>query len=527
MTAPEASSLTKSQINEAAKKFYFECMGSTEAFSNFFMKDDPTVNFTVPTRAHMVIDNIPEFQSSIFKTLDNLKVQPRVALASPRSFMKSTTCSVEFPLKVSLFKQFKEILLVSNSEGLAINFLRSIKINYESNERIHRYFGKQMSDKWTETHIITKSDQMGPACSIRAVGWGAQIRGYRPDLIILDDIESDETVISEEVRKKMKDWILKAAINSLRVDGSMIWVGTLINRVSLLTEWIQAPPTGWKSIFNQAYKGGKQEQGYELWPDVWTHERLQKRKAEIGSSAFSSEFMNDPLPPEGNSFNPDTFQYFEEESLPKDYGVYIAIDPAFSRSPDADFGVILVVLHDSNDNLYVHSYFRQRTDSRELIDRFMQIYRIYAQRVRSVGIEQVGPQKSFYEQLVSEVNQRGLYPPFQKLTGIINTARGTAHKKEQRIIYSLQPRLEARKIYFRHEQTDLLEELTLFSESGNKHDDLCDALSYITHMLQPFNDYSENARSSFSFEDETEILNRGITGYGDYGRQEEIHYQNY
>lgn len=519
-----AEKIKPSEVKKITEDMAREWFASPEKFCNFFMKDDPETGFTVPTRAHMVIDTIPKFQSEIFSELGSICKTKRLALASPRSFVKSTTCSVEFPLWAACFGHFREILIVSNSENLAVNFLRSIKTNLDSNERITRYFGKQVSDKWTESHIITKS-----GVSIRAVGWGAQIRGFRPDLIIMDDIESDETVISEDTRKKMKEWILKAAINSLRVDGCMIWVGTLINRVALLHDWMHQPPTGWKVIFNQAYKKGIQEKGHELWPEVWPHDRLQARKAEIGSSAFSSEFMNDPLPPEGNSFNPDTFQYFEEEQLPKDYGVYIAVDPAFSESPGADFGVIMVALHDSsNDSLYVHSYYRQRTTSRKLIDEFERIYRIYASRVRAVGIEEVGPQKSFYQQLVSEINQKGLYPPFQKLSGMVNTSRGTQHKKEHRIIYSLQPRFEARKIFLRHEQIDLIEELTLFSESGNKHDDLCDTLSYITHMVQPFSDYSDGQAPARNYEPIDEP--RGITGYYDaYGKEEnpELRYQSY
>lgn len=282
----------RSELERLTKETFFSC----QKFSEFFLRDDPDSGFSVPTRQHMMIGDTPGFQAKIFKELDNIYLNKRIVLASPRSFMKSTTCSVEFPLWCAMYGHFKEILIVSNSQELATNFLRSIKTNIESNERIIRYFGKHESPKWTESHIITKY-----GVSIRAVGWGAQIRGFRPDLIILDDIESDETVISEETRKKMKEWILKAAINSLRVNGCMVWVGTLINRVALLHDWLHSPPEGWKPIFNQAYVGGIQKPGFELWPEVWPHEKLQARKAEIGSAAFSSEFMNDPLPPEGNA----------------------------------------------------------------------------------------------------------------------------------------------------------------------------------------------------------------------------------
>lgn len=490
------------------KKQVIEWFYKTEPFVNFFMKDDPANNFTVPTRGHMVIDNVPAFQSELFKKLDKIHETKRLCVASPRSFMKSTTCSVEFPLRCALFGHFKEILIVSNSEALAINFMRSLKMNIESNERILRYFGKKWSDKWTESHLIL----VNPRVSIRAIGWGAQIRGFRPDLIIMDDIESDETVISEDIRKKMKDWILKAAINSLTVNGSIIWVGTLINRVSLLYDWIHNLPEGWHGVFNKAYIDGIEEEGHELWPEVWSHKRLQARKAEIGSYAFSSEFMNEPIPSEGNRFNPSTFRYFTDEDLKgKQTGMYIAIDPAFSEEKSADFGVIMCILHDSEDNVYVYHMYRERTNSRKLIDEFKRIYKTYQVQIRAVGIESNGPQKSFYDQLTNDCLQENIYAPFTKLNSNIHTASGSKRSKLDRITYMLQPRMEARKIFFRNDQYALIDELSLFPEA--KHDDTIDALAYAVSLIEPLQSYEESVYSEDDYEEA--LATHGTTGYGD------------
>ena len=487
---------------------YAEWFVSTEKFVNFFMKDDVANNFSCPTRGHMVIDKIPTFQSELFNKLDLIYKTKRICVASPRSFLKSTTCSVEYPLRCAIFGHFKEILIVSNSEALAINFLRSIKTNIESNERILRHFGARWSDKWTENHLILTN----PRVSIRAIGWGAQIRGFRPDLIIMDDIESDETVISEDIRKKMKDWILKAAINSLTVDGSIIWVGTLINRVSLLYDWIHNLPEGWHGVFNKAYIDGIQEEGKELWPEVWTHKRLQARKAEIGSWAFSSEFMNEPIPQDGNRFNPSTFQYFTDEDLKgKSTGMYIAIDPAFSEEKTADFGVIMCILHDQEDNVYVYHMYRERTNSRKLIDEFKRIYKLYQPKIRAVGIEANGPQKSFYDQLVNECMAQGIYAPFKKFTGAIHTAAGSKRSKPDRITYMLQPRLEAKKIFFRNDQYALIDELSLFPES--KHDDASDCLAYSCALIEPLQSYEESIYDDSDYEDA--LVAHGTTGYGD------------
>lgn len=493
---------------EKLKKQVTEWFFQTEPFVNFFMKDDPANNFSVPTRGHMVIDKVPAFQSDLFNRLDNIHKTKRICVASPRSFMKSTTCSVEFPLRCALFGHFKEILIVSNSEALAINFMRSLKMNIESNERILRYFGKKWSDKWTENHLIL----VNPRVSIRAIGWGAQIRGFRPDLIIMDDIESDETVISEDIRKKMRDWILKAAINSLTVEGSIIWVGTLINRVSLLYDWIHNLPDGWTSVFNKAYVDGIQEEGHELWPEVWSHKRLQARKAEIGSWAFSSEFMNEPISQDGNRFNPGTFQYFTDKDLKgKQTGMYIAIDPAFSEEKSADFGVIMCVLHDAEDNVYVYHMYRERTNSRKLIDEFKRLYKLYQPKIRAVGIEANGTQKSFYDQLVNECMADGIYAPFKKLTGSIHSASGSKKSKPDRITYMLQPKIEAHKLFMRNDQYALIDELSLFPEA--KHDDAIDALAYAISLIEPMQSYEENIFSEDDYEDA--FATHGTTGYGD------------
>lgn len=497
--------------NEQNEKFLAHCDNlrrHIEPFCKDMLMDDESCEFTVPTRNYRIIDEIPKFQSEIFETLENLKKIKRVALASPRGFAKSATCSIFFPIWAAVFRHFKEILVVSNSEALAINFLRNIKTNLEENERITALWGPQESDKWTETHIILKN-----GCSIRAVGWGAQIRGFRPDLIILDDIESDETVASEDIRGKMKDWILKAAINSLTYDGCMLFIGTLISRLSLLYEWINNTPEGWKSIFNQAYKDGIEEPGYEVWPSLWPHERLKARKAEIGTAAFCSEFLNNPIPADGVRFNPHTFKFFTDSDIQgKQLGTYIAIDPAFSESKTADFGVIMSCFHDGLDNIYVDSYYRRRGTAGDIIRAFIDIYRAHKNKIRAVGVETVGPQKAFYEQLQNECWQNGLYPPFKKLTGMMNTARGVMRNKKDRVTFSLQPRFEAGKIWFRKEQTELTNELTLFPEG--RHDDLCDSLSYITSLVEPFMDYSQ-VLSDTLLDDDLPTIHRGITGYGD------------
>lgn len=476
-------------------------------FSNFFMRDNPEAQFTVPTPMNKVSGMIPQFQVNLFQLLDDLNTFKRLVLASPRGFTKSTTCSIFFPLQVALLGKFKEILIVSNSEALSIQLMRQIRTNIESNDLIKAIFGDMTSEKWTETHLILRNK-----VSIRGCGWGMQARGFRPDLIIFDDIESDETVASEDLTRKLEDYILGTAVPSLVPHGSCLFVGTLLSRLSIIYNFIHNPPSGWKSVFNQAYYNGIEAPGHELWPEIWTHEKLQQRKSEIGSARFSREYMNNPLPRDGNRLNPKFLKYFTEQDLEgKNLGEYVSIDPSFSDSSSADYGVITNLLHDANDNIYIDHVFREKATSSTLIKYFINMYKQRKNRIRAVGVEANGPQKAFYDRLVEECNLQGLYPPFQKLTGSINGVKN----KVDRCTFTIQPRLEAGKIYFRANdanQRPLIDELTLFPES--KNDDFIDTLAYGISMLQTFSTYEHD---QFSFENEIEQImpNRGVTGYGE------------
>ena len=63
---------------------------------------------------------------------------------------------------------------------------------------------------WRTGVILTKTD-----IKAEAIGSGKKVRGrrhrnWRPDLIVLDDIENDENVNTPEQRRKLKNWFDKA-----------------------------------------------------------------------------------------------------------------------------------------------------------------------------------------------------------------------------------------------------------------------------------------------------------------------------
>ena len=418
-------------------------------------------------------DVAPDYQQEIYEMLVN---KQRVAIAAPRGFAKSRISSIFYPAWLATYGLNKDITIISASEGLAIELLRNIKNMMDNSPQYKMLYGEVQSPKWTESHIILKN-----GVSIRARGAGGQIRGFRPDVLILDDIETDESVTSEEQRKKLKDWIFRACLNTLLPNGQFVIIGTLIHPLSVLSDLLETP-NGWTKRKFRAYKTDEQVAGNELWQEARPHEWLQQRKAEIGSFAFASEFLNDPRLDASAPVKQEQIRYWEE--LPKQYSCVIAVDPAYSEDVKSDFKVASLVGIDQNLNRYLISYERTHAPVGEFIDAILNMYLQNKGKLTGIGVPTGGTEKMFYASLLKRAEERKIYAPFIELTNTFITAGGQkVREKTARITACLQPLFEQGKYYIHSNHYEVRDELLTIGSSRN--DDLVDTLAYAEQILQP------------------------------------------
>jgi hypothetical protein len=444
----------------------------------------------------------PEFHKELYEIIPNT---PRLVLAAPRGFAKSYIVSRFYPLWLAIMMKKRDIVIISASETLAIEHLRWIKRELESNKDLFAFFGRKwISDKWTENHIILNNAEK---VNIRARGAGGQIRGFRPDCIILDDIETDESVTSEEQRNKLRDWIFKACINALTPDGQFMMIGTVIHTLCLLNEFLQDDREGWVRRRYRAYVG-EQKAGNELWAELWSHDRLQKQKTDIGTFAFSSEFLNDPLSNETAPIKDNHIRYYD--TLPNQYSCVISVDPAYSDDAKSDYKVASVVAIDPQQNRYLVEYIRTHAPIGEFQNSIINLYIRYKDRITGVGIPNQGVEKSFFDSFSKKcLERRVIGIPISELSNTFtNTASGvSARNKKSRIIASLQPLFEQGKYYIRKEHIEAKDELLTIGAS--RWDDLVDTLSYAEQILQPVY-YDAKEMEQYQLRP----VHRGVTGYG-------------
>lgn len=458
------------------KKYYEMLMSDVSLFAKVVLPN-------------VVTHKIPSFHEELYK---QLPFKERLVVAAPRGFAKSKISSIIYPIWLCCVgNRKKEIVIISASETLAKEMLRQIKLELETNTMLISLFGDMRSEKWSETHIITTS-----GVSIRARGAGGQIRGFRPDCLIFDDIETDETVKSEEQRKKLKDWMMKAALPTLKPNGQVVMVGSIIDYLALLNDLLEAQ-NGWGKMRIMAYRSFDEVVGNETWPELWPHDKLQQRKKDIGSWAFAAEYMNNPISDSSAPIKPEHIRQWKE--LPEDISCVITVDPAYSEDDKADWKVASLIGIDTQHNRYMINYIRTHLPSSEFYSAVLNMWQQNKHRVTALGIPNSGTEKSFFESFVKYASEKKLYPPVVELKNSFMTAAGqNVRNKKDRIIAALQPLFEQGKYYISPSQLEVRDELLQIGSS--RWDDIVDTMAYAESILTPSyikkekEKYSENIK---------------------------------
>lgn len=207
-----------------------------------------------------------------------------------RELAKSARTMMEV-LNLGLTGKKKNILLISASYNDAERLLLPYKTILECNNRIINDYGTQESlSNWEAGEFITRK-----GLSFRAIGAGQSPRGTRndasrPDVILIDDIDTDIDCRNPETIQKKYEWIEQALIptRSISVPLLIIACGNIIAKYCCITEMGKKADT-WE-VVNIRDKNGK-----STWPKKNTEEMIDRALKPISTSSQQKEYYNNPI----------------------------------------------------------------------------------------------------------------------------------------------------------------------------------------------------------------------------------------
>ena len=396
-----------------------------------------------------------------------------VAIAAPRNHAKSTSVTLSYLLAALLFRDKKYAIIVSDTEGQAIQFLSDIKIELSENEDIIALFGNMTFNKESATDIIIEMEDgyqfriivKGSEQKVRGLKW----RNRRPDLIIGDDLENDEIVMNKERRKKFRDWLFKALIPCLSDTGVIRIVGTILHLDSALERLLNDDT--WVS---KRYRAHNADFSEILWADRFPRERLEAiRRGYISQGmpdGYSQEYLNYPIDEENAYFRKHDFLEYDASAIgDKHLNHYSAIDFAISEKEGSDYTAIVTVGVDQYNKMFVVDVRKGRWDSKEIIDEMFSVHNRYKPEIFTMEGGVI--EKSLGPYIRDEMYKRSTF---------INMNPITPNKDKQARARSIQARMRQGGVYFDKSASyyaDLEQEMLRFPR--DVHDDQVDALAWI------------------------------------------------
>lgn len=474
---------------DEARRIYALFSNDIEAFGRFFFP-------------HLLSRATPKFHKEIYEILPKYRF---LTVLAPRGHAKTTVGLIIYPIWFALFKRLGNVGIYSASEDFVLREITGrIKREFESNQKLRVFFGDMKTDKWTESFFILKN-----GISFEGGGIGGQLRGGRKALIGLDDLENNETVLSEDQRDKIKQNINKELLPKLIPEGQMIYFGTPIHQLAYINQLNNTPNNGWEKRKYDCYVDGVEAEGHELWTEMLPHVELQSRKAKMGQNAFSAEYRCNPVSAETAPIKEEQIRYWSE--LPRQYSCVITVDPAYSEDNQADYKVATVVAIDQNSNRYLIEYLRTHEPIGEFQNGIISLYLRYKGFLTALGIPNSGVEKAFFESFTRKCEERKIYPPIEELKNSFRSAETqvSVRNKKARIVAALQGLFGSGKYYIHANHLEAKDELLTIGSS--QHDDIVDCMAYAEQVIQPI--YFENKEFE-DYQEEMESVDHGTTGYG-------------
>lgn len=279
-----------------------------------------------------------------------------LVVAAPRGHAKTTVLALAFVLYQAACYKEPFTLIVSDTGTQAEQRTSDLFAELLENDQLvkdyphlalpdQKTYREQRAKRTTRDFITVgglRFTGAGAAQSLRGMKTGNQ----RPSLIIVDDLENDESVRTPEQRAKLKDWFTKSLMNLPGSDGArFIVIGTVLHRSSLLS-WLLSDEQKayWEQRLYRAYK----DDGGPLWPDAWSAEKLEVKRGKIGSKAFSSEFMNEPVDEGSTLWKEAWLNANRRQTHPELTRLAVALDPSASGTGDTCGIVAGGVSHDGH-----------------------------------------------------------------------------------------------------------------------------------------------------------------------------------
>ena len=260
-----------------------------------------------------------------------------VGIMCARGHLKTTFTLTYCAYMMSKYPNYKA-LYVSATLDQAIDKLEQFEELCKRSWRLAPLIkGKEDSGSWKKSQKYFNNESR-----IRAASTSKSLEGPHVHLIILDDILEEFPRMSDD---RIIHFIKRVVMPMRLPEGKILLIGTQ-KRIGDATDWVRQSPD-WAHVWHPALN----KEGKPRWPEYWTMKRLEAERHSMGTRAFESEYLLNPLDPETAVIPWNVIEPCLDESLGfdkpiGDTDIVIGVDLAVGLDTTNDETAYTVVSYD-------------------------------------------------------------------------------------------------------------------------------------------------------------------------------------
>jgi hypothetical protein len=271
----------------------------------------------------------------------------RLIINVPPRHLKSTVTTIAFPAWVLGHYPHKRIIAASYGSDLAIAHAQATRTVMQADWYKAVFPAVSLIGKLTQEELHTSQHGGRFATSV-----GGPITGFGGDIIIVDDPIKPGEAASEAERKKANDWFDSSVLTRLDdpQTGAIIIVMQRLHEDDLTGHLLAKG--GWEHIcipaeasqdlfYDFAGRKIRFRAGNILNPKRISRDNLVELRRNMGSFAYSAQYLQEPVPADGNVFHWSWLRFFDLSEIDLAHTPYVfqAWDVATTASSRVDFSV--------------------------------------------------------------------------------------------------------------------------------------------------------------------------------------------
>lgn len=281
-----------------------------------------------------------------------------------RGLAKSVWCDIIIPFWLWINDEAHYLVLIGQNHDKAKQLLSDIQAEFEANPQIIKDFGEQrLEGSWENGDFKTRGSRkhgLNPFIG-KALGMGQEVRGLRigsqrPDLIIVDDVETREINKNPKRQDEYAEWVETALIPTM--DGDIKRLLYANNRFSkrMIQTILQERHPNWYISHVPAYQ---KNSFLPTWSEKYPKDYYKKLNDKIGIIALEQEYLQEPVI-EGKIFKPEQI-IWDKAPNSNHYKIIVGHwDVAYAGTPTSDYNAVRIWgLCKNNFFWYIQSFVKQ------------------------------------------------------------------------------------------------------------------------------------------------------------------------